>query len=106
MISQACTPMGFVTVAVGPSTAVGFTAGFVTGTTAFVVPTGANLVLLVAETGAVRWRDDGTAPTPTAGIPMQTSSPPLEYSGDPSAMLFVAVSGTVAVDASFYRVAG
>lgn len=106
MIAQACTPMGFVSVAVTPTAAVGFTNAFVTGTTSFVIPPGANLVLLAAETGAVRWRDDGVAPTPTKGMLMQVTVAPFEYSGTPSALEFISVSGTVSVDASFYKVAG
>ncbi len=105
MISQQATPLGFVSVAVPGNAAVGFTAGFASGTTAFVVPTGVNVkVLLVAETGAVRWRDDKISPTPTSG--MGVTQPPFEYSGDVGAIEFISVSGTVAVDASFYRQAG
>jgi len=107
MISQQCTPLGFVSVVVGPSTPVGFTAGIVTGTTAFVVPTGSNVkVLLVAETGPVRWRDDGKLPTPTAGMYMGVTQSPFDYSGDVAAFQMISVSGTVAVDAAFYEVAG
>jgi hypothetical protein len=105
MISQACTPMGFVAVTVAAS-AVGFSSVVVTATTNFTVPPGSNLALLVAETGNVRWRDDGISPTPTSGMLMQTSQPPLEYSGDLNAIQFVAVSGTVQIDASLYKVAG
>ncbi len=63
-------------------------------------------VLLVAETGAVRWRDDGVAPTPSSGMIIEPTMPVFEYSGDVTSLLFIAVSGTVAIDASFYRDAG
>jgi hypothetical protein len=106
MISQACTPLGFVTVAVTPTTAVGFTNGIVAGTTTFTIPAGANLAVLVALTGGCMWRDDGTAPTPTAGMPMLVSQPPFEYSGDLKAIQFISVSGTVAVEGAFFKVAG
>ena len=34
------------------------------------VPTGAVIALISAEAQGVRWRDDGTAPTATVGMPM------------------------------------
>lgn len=105
MISQACTPLGFVTVVVA-ATAVGFTAGIVSGTTTFVMPTGANLAVIAVATGAVNWRDDGAAPTPTSGMPMLVTQPPLEYSGNLSAIQFISVSGTVAVNAALYKTVG
>lgn len=106
MISQACTPLGFVTIAVTPTTALGFTNGIVSGTTAFVMPIEANLAVITVGTGPCTWRDDGTAPTPTSGMPMQVSSPPLEYSGDLSAIKFIGVTGTVSVSAALYKLAG
>lgn len=107
MIGQASAPLGFVSVAVPGTTAVGFTAGIVSGTTHFVVPTGADIeVLMVAESGQVRWRDDGVAPTPTSGMLMEPTQAPFLYSGNPNAIQFIGVTGTVAVDASFYREVG
>lgn len=38
--------------------------------TALTVPSGANYAIVVAETQAVRYRDDGTAPTATVGFPL------------------------------------
>lgn len=105
MIVQACTPMGFVAVTVA-ATAVGLTSVVVTGTTHFTVPSGANFAALVAESSPVRWRDDGVAPTPSSGMIMQTSQVPFEYSGDLNAIQFISVSGTAAVSASLYKVAG
>ena len=36
--------------------------------TALTVPTGARLALIEAEGVAIRWRDDGTAPTASVGM--------------------------------------
>ncbi len=105
MLNQICTPLGFVSVAVTPTTAVGFTAGIVTGTTNFTIPAGANLAVVTAG-GSLNWRDDGMAPTPSSGMPMLVSQPPLEYSGNLSAIKFISVSGTVSVSAALYRVSG
>jgi hypothetical protein len=106
MIGQACTPMGFITVAAQTTSPQAFASVTVTATTTFVVPPGTNLALLVAESGAVRWRDDGVAPTPTAGMLMEPTQPPFEYSGDINAISFIAVSASATVDASLYKVAG
>lgn len=41
-----------------------------------------NAVLLQAETQALRYRDDGTAPTATVGMILQTGQAPFYYDGD------------------------
>jgi hypothetical protein len=104
MISQACTPLGFVSVAVTGTAPVGFTSVIVTGTTTFVIPPTADLVLMVVEGTAVRWRDDGSAPTPTSGFPIYPTSAagPFEYSGALANIQFTAAAGAT-VDASFYK---
>lgn len=40
------------------------------GATALTVPAGASLAMCIPETQAVRWRDDGTNPTATVGMPL------------------------------------
>lgn len=108
MIAQACTPLGFVTIAVTPSTALGFTNGIVSATTTFVMPSPpANLAVIAAiGTTTCIWRDDGIAPSGTAGIPILVSTPPFEYSGNLSAIQFACVGATATVVAALYRVAG
>jgi hypothetical protein len=55
----------------------------------------------------VYWRDDGTAPTATVGMPLlSTDTVPFEYYGDPLAIQFIAVSGSPVLDVSYYRLAG
>jgi hypothetical protein len=110
MMNQKVTPLGYLNLLVpGTSPAVGFSGASVSGTTApFVIPTAANMVVLIAETGQVRWRDDATNPNVTNGMPMAVTSPPpyFEYSGNLSQIRFVGITGTVAVDASFYQTVG
>lgn len=106
MMNQACTPQGFLAIPLATTTAIGFGGVTVTGTTTFVIPTQANMVLLVAEGANVRWRDDGKVPTPTSGMLMQTSTPPFEYSGNLGQLQMIAVSGTATVDANFYKTVG
>jgi hypothetical protein len=58
------------------------------------------------QTGAVRWREDDVAPTPTSGVSLQATQAAFEYSGNIAALKFIGVTGTVAVGAAVYRAAG
>lgn len=70
------------------------------------VPSGANFARISVSTAAVRWRDDGTAPTSTVGMPMSNNDEPMEYSGSLSALQFIAQSGNPALNVSYYRISG
>ena len=107
MMNQACEPLGYAKVVLATTAAAGITSAIVTGTTTFVMPPGANLAVCVVEgSQPVRWRDDGTAPTPTSGMPMQVTVAPFEYSGDLAALQFIAQSVTATVDVSLYKTVG
>lgn len=54
----------------------------------------------VAST-AVRWRDDGTAPTTTVGM-ILSAGQELDYSGDLSMIQFIASTGSPILNVSFY----
>lgn len=41
-----------------------------TASTGLTVPAGTKMIRIIAEAQAVRWRDDGTAPTATVGQPL------------------------------------
>lgn len=47
-----------------------FAAGGVDTSTALTVPAGTSLALIIPAAQAVRWRDDGTAPTAAIGQPL------------------------------------
>jgi hypothetical protein len=106
MMNQVCTPLGFVTVAVPGSTGIGFASVTVAATTLFVIPSSANMVLFVVETGPIRWRDDGGTLTVSTGVLVQPTVSPFEYSGSLGAIRFLGVTGTVQIDASFYHAVG
>ena len=59
-----------------------------TASTALTVPSGAVWALIQPEAQAVRWRDDGTAPTAAVGMPLAVGTT-LQYSGDLSAIRFI-----------------
>ena len=44
------------------------------------IPAGTSLLLIQPETQAIRWRDDGTAPTAAVGYPLAVGAN-LEYTG-------------------------
>jgi hypothetical protein len=66
------------------------------------IPAGATFAYITPETAAIRWRDDGTAPTTTVGNPVAVGQQ-LTYGGLLSALQVVAQAGTATVNVSFYR---
>lgn len=62
----------------------------------------ATAVVIVIETADVRWRDDGVAPTSSAGM-LTAFGSTLTYQGDLTKIQFIAVSGSPTLDISFYK---
>ncbi len=60
------------------------------GAQSLTVPAGTKLILITPETQAVRWRDDGTAPTATVGYPLAAGSE-LRYTGTAAGMRAIQV---------------
>jgi hypothetical protein len=58
--------------------------------------------LIVAETAAVRWRDDGVAPTASVGMPLAVGVP-LQYDGDLSKIQFIQQTAGAKLNISYYR---
>ena len=69
--------------------------------TALTVPTGATMALIVADTQAVRWRDDGTAPTASVGMPLAIGVS-LSYDGDLKAIRFIQQASSATLNVSYY----
>lgn len=65
------------------------------------IPAGATVAQISVETAAVRYRDDGVAPTTTVGMPAPIGS--FQYSGPLSALQFIAQTAGSVVDVSFYK---
>lgn len=85
---------------------VGSTGGTVTTGTLSAIPSVAVCATILVETAAIRWRDDGTAPSTTVGNliePIGTSTvPPPTYCGDSLALWqAIAVTGTPVINVSF-----
>ena len=67
------------------------------------IPAGATMVEMQAESANVRYRDDGTAPTSSAGSLIVSGLNPFLYTGTLSALKFIAASGSPTADFAFYR---
>lgn len=57
--------------------------------------------IIIPETQAVRWRDDGTAPTSSAGMPLAVGQA-LEYDGDLTRIRFIEVTSSAKLNVSYY----
>ena len=68
-------------------------------------PDGSNqkptLALIICETQGVRWRDDGTAPSASVGMPL-AAGVPLQYDGDLNKIKFIQQSASAKLNVSYY----
>lgn len=65
------------------------------------VPAGATVAVIIATAQAVRWRDDGTNPTGTVGMPLAVNTE-LTYSGTLSAIKFIESAASAVLNVSYY----
>lgn len=59
------------------------------------------LALIIAEGAPVRWRDDGTNPTSTVGMPLAIGVP-FQYDGDLTKIRFIQQSASATLNISYY----
>ncbi len=82
-----------------------FAAGAVDTAQGLTIPTNKpqrpTYAIITAVTQAIRWRDDGTAPTATVGMPVAVNSP-FVYNGDLSAIRIIASTAGAEVNVSYY----
>ena len=64
-------------------------------------PQGATMALVVAETQGVRWRDDGTDPTASVGMPIAAGAY-LNYDGDLNRVKFIEQTASAKLNISYY----
>ena len=60
-----------------------------------------TFALIIAETQGVRWRDDGTAPTASVGMPL-AAGVPLQYDGDLTKIKFIEQTASAKLNISYY----
>lgn len=70
--------------------------------TSLTVPAGAVEALIVCESQTVRWRDDGTAPTASVGMPL-TANTPFPYTGNLSALQIIQTTASATCNVSYYK---
>jgi hypothetical protein len=79
----------------------------VTTVQSLTIPSACNgaptLAVIKAETQAIRYRDDGVAPTATVGQPVAVTDAPILYEGTISALQFIAQTSGGVVDVLLYR---
>jgi len=61
----------------------------------------ATIALITPQTQAVRWRDDGIAPTASLGMPL-AAGVTLQYDGDLTRIKFIEQSAGAALNISYY----
>lgn len=72
-------------------------------------PAGATLAMICVENQAIRYRDDGTPPTASVGMPaapyLSLISQPncFQYSGSLSGILFIEQNPGASIDVSYYK---
>lgn len=64
-------------------------------------PRGATFALIIPETQAIRWRDDGTDPTSAIGMPLGPTGI-LEYDGDLRSIRFIQQAASAVLNISYY----
>lgn len=62
-----------------------------------------SLAVIKAEVQALRYRDDGVAPTISVGMPIAVTDAPIPYEGTISALQFIAQTSGGIVDVLFYK---
>lgn len=61
-----------------------------------------SVAIIVPETQAVRWRDDGVNPTATVGMPLAVGAT-LVYDGDLTKIRFFQQAATATLNVSYYK---
>lgn len=70
--------------------------------TSLTVPSGATTAIITAEAQAVRYRDDGTAPTATVGMPIVVGVPTV-YTGPLKNIQFIEQTASAKLNISYYQ---
>lgn len=60
-----------------------------------------SIAVIICETQAVRWRDDGVAPTATVGMPLATGTV-LQYDGNLTQIRFIEQTAGAKINVAYY----
>ncbi len=73
-----------------------------TASASLTVPVGTTYAVIVCETNAIRWRDDGAVPTASVGMPLSTGVY-LSYDGNFAKFVYIPQTGTAVLNISYYN---
>lgn len=65
------------------------------------IPAGTQTLRIIPNTQAIRWRDDGVAPTATVGYPLAVGAE-LVYTGNPNALQVISQVAGAKIDVVAY----
>jgi hypothetical protein len=99
IFSGTLTPLGYCQITATSSAVAVATANCAHGS----VPTDATVADVIIETQGVRYRDDGTAPTTTVGMPLATGTEKIFAEQNFGAIQFIATTAGAIIDISFYQ---
>jgi hypothetical protein len=60
-----------------------------------------RIAIITPETQGVRWRDDGTAPTASVGMPL-AAGVTLQYDGDLTQIQFIEQAASAKLNVTYY----
>lgn len=69
--------------------------------TGLTVPVGATMAVIAPLTQGVRWRDDGTNPTASVGMPVSAGAY-FNYDGDLKSIKFIEQTASAQLNVSYY----
>ena len=70
--------------------------------TALTIPAGCALAIVIPQTQAVRWRDDGTNPTGSVGYPLAVGQELYYDSASLPALKFIEQTASAAINVCYY----
>lgn len=70
--------------------------------TGLVPPASATIAEVTVEGAGIRYRDDGTAPTASVGVPVATGNS-FQYAGDLTAIQFIQQTSGAIINVSYYK---
>lgn len=66
------------------------------------LPAGTSMIMVVPESQAVRWRDDGTAPTAAIGMPLAVGQTLVYTAKNMSALRFIEQTASAKINVAYY----
>lgn len=70
--------------------------------TALTVPAGTSYVMITAEAQAIRWRDDGVAPTASVGYPLPAGAELIYTGADATLLRFIQQTAGAIINVCYY----